>query len=91
MLIFLPKETHAGETRVSMIPDIVAKLAKKGVELTIESGLGTPCGFTDDGLPVGLQIVGRRRQERSVLELAYAFQQATETWRRRPAIAVRSP
>ena len=31
-----------------MIPDIVAKLAKKGVELTIESGLGTSCGFTDD-------------------------------------------
>jgi NAD(P) transhydrogenase subunit alpha len=48
MLIFLPKETHPGETRVSMIPDVVAKLAKKGVELTIESGLGAPCGFTDE-------------------------------------------
>jgi amidase len=49
--------------------------------------ISVPCGFTDEGLPIGLQIVGRPRQERAVLKLAYAFQQATEVWRRRPTVA----
>jgi aspartyl-tRNA(Asn)/glutamyl-tRNA(Gln) amidotransferase subunit A len=38
-----------------------------------------PCGFTRDGLPVGLQIVGRRRQEAAVLAAAAAFEQ-TAPW-----------
>ena len=50
--------------------------------------LSMPCGFTPEGLPVGLQIVGRHRSEFSVLQLAYAFEQATNTARRRPIIAV---
>jgi amidase len=50
--------------------------------------LSVPCGFTPDGLPVGLQIVGRHRSEFSVLQLAYAFEQATNAGRRRPMIAV---
>lgn len=48
--------------------------------------LSLPCGFTDEGLPVGLQIVGRHRDEWSVLQLAHAFEQATPGTRRRPAI-----
>lgn len=49
--------------------------------------LSAPCGFTDEGLPVGLQIVGRHREEWSVLQLGHAFEQATKTGRRKPAIA----
>jgi amidase len=49
--------------------------------------ISMPCGFTEDGLPVGLQIVGRHRDEWSVLQMAYAFEQATPGTRRRPAIA----
>ncbi|HEX5229902.1 MAG TPA: amidase [Bryobacteraceae bacterium] len=49
--------------------------------------ISMPCGFTDEGLPVGLQIVGRHRDEWSVLQLAHAFEQATPATRRRPAIA----
>jgi amidase len=48
--------------------------------------ISMPCGFAD-GLPVGLQIVGRHRDEWSVLQLAHAFEQATPGSRRRPAIA----
>jgi len=36
-----------------------------------------PCGFTEEGLPVGLQIVGRHREEWSTLQLGYAFEQVT--------------
>src|SRR3984885_1149618 len=49
--------------------------------------ISMPCGFTEDGLPVGLQIVGRHRDEWSVLQLAHAFEQATPAARRKPAIA----
>ncbi len=45
-----------------------------------------PPGFTASGLPVGLQIVGRHRDDWSVLQLAHAFEQATGHGRRRPAL-----
>ncbi len=49
--------------------------------------ISMPCGFTEEGLPVGLQIIGRHRDEWSVLQLAHAFEQATPETRRKPAIA----
>jgi len=49
--------------------------------------ISVPCGFTRDGLPVGLQIVGRHQDELGVLQLAYAFQQRTQLWKRRPPFA----
>jgi amidase len=48
--------------------------------------ISMPCGYTPEGLPVGLQIVGRHRDEFSVLQLANAFEQETLSLRRRPAI-----
>jgi amidase len=48
--------------------------------------ISVPCGFTSDGLPVGLQIVGRHHADFQVLQLAYAFEQATGFARRRPAL-----
>ena len=47
-----------------------------GITLTGLPAISIPCGFTQDGLPVGLQIVGRRRQETMVLTAAAAFEQA---------------
>jgi amidase len=49
--------------------------------------ISVPCGYTPEGLPVGVQIVGRHRDEWSVLQLAHAFEQATKTSRRRPSVA----
>jgi amidase len=50
--------------------------------------ISVPCGFSADGLPVGLQIVGRRGCDLHVLALARAFEQATQLARRRPLIAI---
>jgi amidase len=47
-----------------------------------------PAGFTPEGLPVGLQIVGRDKQDFSVLQLSHAFEQATNFGKRRPSIAL---
>ncbi|WP_448543213.1 amidase [Roseiflexus sp.] len=48
--------------------------------------ISVPAGFTRDGLPVGLQLVGRHHNDFGVLQLAHAFEQATGHWRRRPPI-----
>ena len=45
-----------------------------------------PCGFTPEGLPVGVQIVGRHQDDLSVLQLAYAFEQATGFWKQKPPV-----
>lgn len=49
--------------------------------------LSAPAGFTNSGLPVGLQIVGRHRDDWSVLQMANAFTQATGLLDRRPPLA----
>ena len=46
------------------------------ITLTALPAISVPCGFTRSGLPVGLQIVGRRRQEAVVLRAAAAFEAA---------------
>ncbi len=57
------------------------------VTATGHPSISVPCGFTDEGLPVGVQIVGRHQSEFGVLQLAYAFQQATGFWKQRPSVA----
>ena len=57
------------------------------ITATGHPAISVPCGFTGDGLPVGIQIVGRHQSEFSVLQLAYAFQQATGFWKHRPSVA----
>ena len=46
--------------------------------------ISVPCGFTPEGLPVGMQIVGRHMDDFGVLQMAHAFEQATKMWQRRP-------
>jgi amidase len=48
--------------------------------------LSLPGGFTDDGLPVGLQLVAAPRADRQLLGIAHAIEQATGFGRRRPAL-----
>jgi amidase len=57
------------------------------ISVTGLPALSVPCGFTDDGLPVGLQIVGRPRVDWGVLQLGHAFEEATGCWKRRPVVA----
>jgi len=45
-----------------------------------------PCGFSEDGLPIGLQIAGRPFDEATVLRAAHAYEQSTEWHRRRPPL-----
>jgi aspartyl-tRNA(Asn)/glutamyl-tRNA(Gln) amidotransferase subunit A len=49
--------------------------------------ISIPCGFTSAGLPVGLQIIGPHWREDRVLQLAYAYEQATQWHRHNPKLA----
>jgi amidase len=57
------------------------------ISATGNPAASVPAGFTPEGLPVGLQIVGRDKQDFSVLQLAHAFEQTTGYGNKRPAIA----
>jgi len=47
--------------------------------------ISVPCAFSESGLPIGIQIVGRHHYDWSVLQLAYAFEQATNVGKRLPS------
>jgi len=48
--------------------------------------ISIPCGFTEDGLPIGMQLVGKLFREEDILQIAYAYEQSTEWHTRRPSI-----
>ena|SRR6202035_2393030 len=48
--------------------------------------ISVPCAFSVSGLPIGIQIVGRHHDDWGVLQLAYAFEQATNIGKRHPTV-----
>jgi amidase len=58
------------------------------VTVTFHPAMSVPAGFTTAGLPVGIQIVGRYRDDLGVLQIAHAFEQATGFGQKLPAIAL---
>ncbi len=57
------------------------------ISATGNPAASVPAGFTPEGLPVGVQIVGRNKADFSVLQMAHAFEQATGFGKKRPPIA----
>ncbi|EKN66239.1 Asp-tRNA(Asn)/Glu-tRNA(Gln) amidotransferase subunit GatA [Schinkia azotoformans] len=47
-------------------------------------GISVPCGFSSEGLPIGLQIIGKHFDESTVYRVAHAYEQATDFTRQRP-------
>ncbi len=47
MIVGVPKETVAGERRVALVPELVSKLTKAGLEVRVQTGAGEPAGFLD--------------------------------------------
>jgi amidase len=56
------------------------------ISVTGNPAASVPGGFTADGLPVGVQIVGRYKQDFAVLQMAHAFEEAGSFSTKRPAI-----
>ena len=58
------------------------------ISATFCPALSVPAGFTPDGLPVGIQIVGRFRDDWTVLQVGHAFEQATGVGSQHPSLAL---
>ncbi len=56
--------------------------------LTGMPALSVPCGFSKEGLPIGLQIVSRAWNETGILRAGYTFQQATDWHKKKPEISM---
>jgi amidase len=56
------------------------------ISATGNPAASVPAGFTPEGLPVGVQIVGRNKEDFSVLQMAHAFEQVAGIGKKRPAI-----
>ena len=59
--------------------------ATRPFNMTGLPAISVPCGFTPEGLPIGLQVIGRPFEETTVLHAAYAYEQSTPWHARRPA------
>ena len=58
------------------------------ISVTGQPAISVPSGFTNDGLPIGLQLVGRPQDDLGVLQLAYAFEKATGFYKKVPDLAL---
>ena len=58
------------------------------ISVTGQPSISVPCGFTNDGLPVGLQLVGKPQDDLGVLQLAHAFEKSTRFYQKIPDLAI---
>jgi aspartyl-tRNA(Asn)/glutamyl-tRNA(Gln) amidotransferase subunit A len=50
------------------------------------AGMSIPCGFSKEGLPIGLQILAKHFDEESLIKVAYNFEQATDFHTMKPGL-----
>ena len=77
-------QVNVGDTTMGSIPALTQYTRPSN--LTGFPTITVPCGFSDDGLPIGLQLAGRPFDEETVLRAAHSYEQATEWHKRRPPL-----
>ncbi len=72
-----------GEKSADPLQMYLSDIFTISVNLAGIPGMSLPCGFTGNGLPIGLQILGRHFDEESIFRAAFAYEQATEWHKKR--------
>ena len=80
----LANQVQVGEHSMGTVPALTQYT--RPFNITGSPTISVPCGFSDAGLPIGLQLAGRSFDELTVLRAAHAYEQATEWHLRRPPI-----
>ncbi|MDA8432563.1 MAG: Asp-tRNA(Asn)/Glu-tRNA(Gln) amidotransferase subunit GatA [Nitrospiraceae bacterium] len=75
-----------GEKTDDPLQMYLADIFTISVNLAGVPGISVPCGFTAEGLPVGLQLIGRHFDEETLLTAAFAYEQSTDWHARKPAL-----
>ncbi len=73
-----------GDRTADPLSMYLADIFTLSVNLSASCGLSVPCGFDSKGLPIGLQLIGNTLQEATILNAAFAYEQATEWGKKRP-------
>jgi aspartyl-tRNA(Asn)/glutamyl-tRNA(Gln) amidotransferase subunit A len=56
--------------------------------ITGQPALSVPCGFSEDGLPIGFQLLGQPFSETTLFRLAYAYEQAHSWYAFKPMLSI---
>jgi aspartyl-tRNA(Asn)/glutamyl-tRNA(Gln) amidotransferase subunit A len=76
-----------GERTADPLSMYLADIFTLSVNLSASCGLSLPCGFDEQRLPIGLQLIGNTLQEETILNAAFAYEQATEWHKQVPPLA----
>ncbi|EKQ67500.1 glutamyl-tRNA(Gln) and/or aspartyl-tRNA(Asn) amidotransferase, A subunit [Leptolyngbyaceae cyanobacterium JSC-12] len=76
----------AGDKSADPLSMYLVDLMTIPVNLAGLPGMSVPCGFSKEGLPIGLQIIGNVLREDQVFQIAYAYEQATDWHTRSPQV-----
>ncbi len=75
---------HIGEKTADPLQMYLSDIFTIPVNLAGTCGMSLPCGMSQKGLPIGLQLIGRPFGEETLLRTAYAFEQASD-WHQQQA------
>jgi aspartyl-tRNA(Asn)/glutamyl-tRNA(Gln) amidotransferase subunit A len=75
-----------GEKTADPLQMYLSDICTISVNLAALPALSLPCGFDNEGMPIGLQIIGKPFDEKTILRAAYAYEQANEWYRMKPKI-----
>jgi aspartyl-tRNA(Asn)/glutamyl-tRNA(Gln) amidotransferase subunit A len=78
---------HIGEKSADPVQMYLADIYTLSLNLAGLPGMSIPCGFSADGLPIGLQIIANYFDEARLLQVAHAYQTATDWHTQKPASA----
>jgi aspartyl-tRNA(Asn)/glutamyl-tRNA(Gln) amidotransferase subunit A len=76
----------AGEKTEDPLSMYLGDLMTIPVNLTGLPGISVPCGFDEKGLPIGMQLIGKVLREDQLFQVAYAYEQATQWYLRKPPL-----
>ena len=80
----LATEVAIGESTVGTVGALTQYTRPYNISGT--PAVSIPCGFSESGMPIGLQLAGRPFDEATVLRAAHAYERATDWRRRRPPV-----
>ena len=77
---------HLGEKTADPLTMYLSDIFTIAVNLAGLPGLSVPCGFDESGMPISLQLIGKPFGEDTLLQAAYAYEQATPWHTRKPSL-----